>query len=98
MGRLLFDPDAENDLRQIIHYIGVEQMRPETAREVAARIRRKCQKHADHPLLGELRNDLFSGMRLFSVPPFVVFYFPVDDGIRVARIIHGARDYPLLFS
>ena len=35
MARLLFDPDARQDLRQIVRYIGVEQMRPETARKVA---------------------------------------------------------------
>jgi toxin ParE1/3/4 len=98
MARLLFDRDAKQDLRQIVHYIGFEEMRPDAARKMAARIFRECKRYAGNPLLGELRNDLMPGIRIFTVRPYVVFYFAIDDGIRVARIIHGARDYPALFS
>jgi hypothetical protein len=31
MARLMFDRDAKQDLRQIVHYIGIEQKRPDTA-------------------------------------------------------------------
>jgi toxin ParE1/3/4 len=95
--RLLFDSDAKSDLRSIVHYIGVEQFRPEIARKVARKIYRQCERYAANPLMGERRDDLVSGIRIFTVRPFVVFYFPLDDGIRVARILHGARDYPALF-
>lgn len=98
MARLLLDRDAEADLRQIVHHLGVEQLRPVTARKVAARIRRECERFAQNPLMGESREDLLPGIRLFTVRPYVVFYFPLDDGIHVARIIHGARDYPSLFK
>jgi toxin ParE1/3/4 len=98
MARLLFDPDAKKDLRQIVHYIGVEQLRADSARKVAVKIYRECQRFARHPLMGERRDDLLARIRLFTVRPYVVFYHPLDDGIRVFRIIHGARDYPALFS
>jgi toxin ParE1/3/4 len=98
MERLLFDRDAKNDLCQIIRYIGVEQMRPETARKVARKIYHECKRYARNPLIGERRDDLIEGIRVFTTHPYVVFYHPLDDGIRVARIIHGARDYPVLFG
>jgi toxin ParE1/3/4 len=98
MARLLFDPDAKSNLRQIIHHIGIEQMRPETARKVALKIHRECKRYARNPLIGQSRDDLLQGIRLFTVRPYVVFDYALDDGIRVARVIHGARDYPALFS
>jgi toxin ParE1/3/4 len=98
MARLLYDPDAKDDLREIIRYIGMDQMRPEAARKMAAKIHEGCRTCSRSPLLGERRDDLSPGIRIFTVRPYVVFYFPLDDGIRVARIIHGARDYPALLS
>jgi plasmid stabilization system protein ParE len=56
MERLQFDRDANEDLRKIVRYIGVEQMRPETARKVARKIYRECQRYARNPLSGE-RDD-----------------------------------------
>lgn len=32
------------------------------------------------------------GCRSFCVGNYVVFYRAVDDGIHVARIVHGSRD------
>jgi toxin ParE1/3/4 len=98
MARLMFDRDAKQDLRQIVHYIGIEQKRPDTARRIARKIYATCKTYSRNPLMGELRNDIITGIRLFPVRPYVVFYFPLRDGILVARIIHGARDYPALFS
>ena len=97
MARLRFDPDAKNDLRQIVRCIGIEHSRPDTARKVAVKIYRECERYARNPLMGERRDDLISGIRIFAVRPYVVFYHVLDDGIRVARVIHGARDYPALF-
>jgi toxin ParE1/3/4 len=98
MGRLQLDQEARADLRQLTKYIAVEQMRPDAARKLAAKIRRECDRYARNPLMGESREDLFPSLRQFTVRPYVVFYLPIDKGIRVARIIHGARDFPNLFN
>jgi toxin ParE1/3/4 len=29
---------------------------------------------------------------------YIIFYRPIDDGIEVVRILHGARDLPPLFE
>jgi toxin ParE1/3/4 len=51
-----------------------------------------------NPLMGQQRDDFFPVLRQFTVRPYVVFYVPIENGIRVLRIIHGARDFPALFS
>jgi plasmid stabilization system protein ParE len=73
MAQLPFDRDAKDVLRQIIHYIGIEQMRPDTARNVARKIYHECERYAHNPLIGERRDDLLAGMRVFTVRPYVVF-------------------------
>lgn len=43
----------------------------------------------------------FPGLRHFAVRRFrsyAVFYQPTDDGIRVARILHTARDLSIVFA
>jgi len=98
MARLRFDSDAKHDLREIVRYIGIDQSRPNTAHKVAVKVYRECQRYARNPLMGEQRDDLLAGIRVFTVRPYVVLYHPLDDGIRVARVVHGARDYPALFK
>jgi toxin ParE1/3/4 len=98
MANIEWDPDAVTDLRQILGYVGVEQSRPEAARRLVDRIRAACEKYATFPLMGQERSDIADGIRIFSLRPYVVFYFPLDGGIRVARVLYGARDYPRLFE
>lgn len=98
MAEAVWDPDAVDDVHQILEYIGLEQGRPEAARRLVDRIRAACEKYAAFPLMGQERPDLAAGIRVFALRPYAVFYFPIDDGIRVARVLHGARDYPRLFE
>jgi toxin ParE1/3/4 len=98
MPRLFFDQAAKADLRELAAYIAFDQHRPEAARKLAARIQRDCDRYAQNSLMGQQRDDLFPGLRQFTVRPYVVFYVPIENGIRVLRIIHGARDFPALFS
>jgi toxin ParE1/3/4 len=97
MARLEFDEDAINDLEEITRYIGVEQGRPAAAEKMVGRIRDKCELLATQPGMGEPRPDLLEGIRLYPVRPYIIFFYPLRDGIRVLRILHGARDYPRLF-
>jgi toxin ParE1/3/4 len=57
---------------------------------------------AENPDLGEQRDDLQPGARIFSPSPpahnYVVLYTKTDDGVEIAAVIHGARDWPKLFA
>jgi toxin ParE1/3/4 len=52
---------------------------------------------AGQPLLGRLRPELAPNLRSFPVDNHVIFYRPIDHGIEVARVLHGARDIDALF-
>ena len=50
------------------------------------------------PGMGQQRDDLRPGLRVFSSGRYVVVYKQFDMGIEVARIIDGARDWEALLD
>ena len=50
------------------------------------------QTLADFPGLGQTCEQLGCGLRCFPVGNYVVYYRPIQSGIEVVRVIHGARD------
>lgn len=89
--------DAEQDLDDIYDYIAEESQSPGTAARFLRRINAKCELYAQEPLLGESRPDIGERIRIFPHQSYVVLYRPVDDGIEVIRVLHGARHFDSLF-
>ena len=56
------------------------------------------------PGLGERRqtaNPRLEGLRVWRIQGFekhLIFYRPVDDGIEIVRVLHGARDIDRLLE
>lgn len=86
---------ANADLDEIRDYIS--QHNPTAANNVLDQLFGALESLANQPELGERREDLRSELRAFVVRPYVIFYQAAADGIHVARIIHGARDFPKMF-
>ena len=97
MSRVVWDPEAEEDLRTIAEYIGVERRSPQAARRLVDLVREKCDLHATQPQMGQERTDLEAGIRTFSVGNYVVLYFATENGIYLVRVFDARRDYPALF-
>lgn len=59
---------------------------------------------AGSPELGGLfksRNPLFSGIRIWPIKGFrniLTFYRPIEGGVEIIRVVHGARDFTALFG
>ncbi len=47
--------------------------------------------------MGEARPDLGEKVRCFTVQSHVVLYEPIDSGILVLYVVHGARDISTVF-
>jgi toxin ParE1/3/4 len=89
--RIVITERAELDLDEIGDYIA-QQADEERAEAVLRTIAQKIQLHANTPFLGQSRNELLEGMRSFTVYRYIVFYRPLEEGIRVIRVLHGSRD------
>ena len=96
MPEVIFAPLAVEDLDEIWDYIAQDNV--EAANRVIDGISEVCQTLATQPEMGLRRPEFASGsLRSFVVSNFIVFYRPVDDGIEVARVVHGSRDINRLF-
>jgi len=61
-------------------------------------LERTCALLAKNPEMGERRDDLSAGLRMFTLPKYVIFYRTNDDGILVVRVLSGYRDIDSLFA
>jgi toxin ParE1/3/4 len=58
------------------------------------RIRQICDTLSSNAQMGERRKDFASGdLRSFSVGKYIIFFRPARDGIEVARVVSGYRDW-----
>ena len=51
--------------------------------------------------LYQLPGPKFTGMRLWTIKGFehyVVFYRPIERGVEIVRVLHGARDIPAILD
>jgi toxin ParE1/3/4 len=90
MARIVQDADAEADLVQIWFYIARDNST--AADRLLDRIAKSLELLATQPRSGQEWNELSPGIRRFAVGNYVILYRPLDDGIQVVRVLHGARD------
>jgi toxin ParE1/3/4 len=92
VSKVLRRPAAETDLIEIWVYIA--EKNPAAADALLESINDTCVTLATAPLMGRTRDELLPGVRSFPVGHHVIFYQPIEDGIEVVRVLHGARDFP----
>lgn len=86
----LFSTRALQDFDEILEFI--ERDAPQAGRRVIESIRDTCGRLAEFPYLGRSRNDIRPNFRSFPVANYMIFYEPLADTVRIARVIHGALD------
>ena len=61
-------------------------------------IERTLRLLARNPELGQAVEQYRAGLRQFTVGSYVLFYEPIDGGVRLVRMLHGARKMDELFK
>lgn len=95
MPRIVRRPLALQDLDEIWDYIAEDS--PEAADHFIDKVEKQCRLLADFPNIGANCDALSPGLRFLVVDRYILFYLPLDDGIEVVRVLHGARDLESLF-
>ena len=91
MAKVIYAPEADDDIFGIVESIACDK--PEAARNWMRKIRETCDTIATQPNMGEERSGFdVLGCRSFSFGSYVIFFRAIEDGIEVARVIHGSRD------
>ena len=87
---------ARADLDEIWFYIA--QDNPNAADRFIRALVSRFPILASMPQMGRQREELSPRLRSFPVGNYIIFYRPVENGIEIARVLHGARDFPPLFE
>lgn len=92
MARIELSKPALADLDGIWDYIAVEYHSPSAADKLLDDIAEAIRMLADFPNVGTSVDDLSPSCRRFAVrKKYLVYYQPVEAGIQVLRVLHGAR-------
>lgn len=95
MSRVVLSEAARVDRREITAYT-VERFGIAQARHLRDRFQTTLNSLAESPLIGRTNEELDPPGRTFRyfvvMKSFIIVYEPTDDGIRVARLLHGARN------
>lgn len=95
MGTYRFAQQAIQDLDEICDFIA--STRPKAASRLFDIIRQKCKRVAEFPHMGKDYSSIRPNLRGFIVDGYIIFYYPVDVGISIVRVINGRRDLKTLF-
>jgi toxin ParE1/3/4 len=90
MPRIVRTPEAAADLWEIALYIARDN--EDAAYRLIDTIDEKLEMLAQHPGGGQARPELLDNLRSFPVGRYIIFYRPINEGIEVLRVLHGARN------
>ncbi|HUQ68561.1 MAG TPA: type II toxin-antitoxin system RelE/ParE family toxin [Planctomycetaceae bacterium] len=90
MPRFRVSKAARRDLGEIASYIARDN--PPAALRLRAAFADRFGMLSRQPLIGEACETLGSRLRMFPHGSYVIYYVPAPGGVRIARVIHGARD------
>lgn len=95
MSRVVLSEAAREDRRAITRYT-VRQFGVQQARRLRDRFEATLSLLADAPLAGHPNEELDPPGRSFRyfvvMKRLIIVYEPTPDGIRVVRLLHGAKD------
>ena len=95
MGRIDRTLRADLDYRNIYYYIA--QDNPTAAAKFLRKLDQKLLLLSDMPGAGATRPDLGKNVRSWPVEKYLLLYRPIDGGIELLRVIHGARRVRRIF-
>lgn len=87
---------ARGDLQQIWLYIAQDNLA--AADRLIDEIERTLELLARSPQMGQSVDKYRGGLRQFTVGNYVLFYQSINDGVRLVRVFHGARNLEDLFK
>jgi len=89
MGRIVRTRQAREDVLAIWEYIAADN---ETAADrLLKRIDETARRLSENSALGSPQDRFRQGLRCMPVGNYLIFYEPITDGIRILRVLHGAR-------
>ncbi len=87
---------ARADLKAIWTYFA--EFNQNSADKFMRRLAKKFQLLADNPKLGRSHDEILLDLRSFPYKNYTIFYLPIENGVEIYRVLHGARNVEDLFE
>lgn len=87
---LVISDTARADIKEIWSYIA--EYNTDSANKAVRDLAKKFDLLEANPKLGRRQDDLIVEMRLFPHKNYHIYYFPIEDGVEIYRVVHGRRD------
>jgi toxin ParE1/3/4 len=94
--QVTISPLAELDLEAIADYIAADN--PVRAVGFVRELRAQCQRIAVNPPGFRQRPELGDDIRSCTHGNYVIFFAEEPGCVTIIRILHGARDIPVVFA
>jgi toxin ParE1/3/4 len=94
MATVTFSPKSRQDLLDIGDYIAKDSRA--NARRFVTKLMDQCKRIGRAPLGHVSREDLAPGLRMAALDRYVIFFSVLDGIVRIERVLHGARNLPLV--
>jgi plasmid stabilization system protein ParE len=96
--RVVFTPEAEEQLTALYHYIA-EAASPDIAAQYTEAIIGYCENLCVFPHRGTMRDDIRPGLRVTNYKKRAVIAFAVDaEQVSVIGVFYGGRDYEAILQ
>ena len=96
MAPVTFSPKSRQDLLDIGDFIAKDSRA--SARRFVGKLIGQCQRIGRAPLGYVSREDLAPGLRMAALGHYVVFFRVLGGTVRIERVLHGARNLPVLLG
>lgn len=96
--RVVFTPEAEEQLAALYGYIAVAAS-PDIAARYTAAIVSCCESLCTFPHRGTMRDDVRAGLRVANYKKRAVIAFAVDaELVSIVGVFYGGQDYETILS
>ncbi len=93
---LVISETARADVKEIWSYIA--EYNTGSATDVIRDLARKFDLLEANPKLGREQDGLLVEMRLFPYKNYNIYYFPIEGGVEIYRVLHGRRNIEEVFE
>lgn len=93
---LIISELARSDIKEIWSYIAENDV--DVANRVAKELSDKFDLLEANPHLGRKRNEFVVDLRSFPYKKYIIFYFEIEDGVEIFRVLHSSRNIENLFD
>jgi toxin ParE1/3/4 len=96
MASITFSPKSRQDLLDIGDFIAKDSRA--NALRFVGKLMEQCQRIGNAPMGYTSRDDLAPGLRMAAIGRYVIFFRLIDSTVRIERVLHGARNLPVVLG